>query len=203
MNKQEELDKLKKEIEEDKSLPLRGGATHLVFGEGNPDAEIYFLGEAPGFHEDRLRRPFVGQAGKLLDRLIESIGAKREDVYISNIVRFRPPENRDPLPSEIKAFELYVDQEIQIIGPKLIVTLGRFSMNKFLPDAIISRVHGKPHNVKWHERDILIVPVYHPAAALRRAEIMEQIKEDFKAIPKVLEEMKKPKEEKVEQLKLT
>lgn len=193
-----ELEKLKKELDEDRSLPLRNGATQLVFGEGNPDAELYFLGEAPGLHEDRLGRPFVGQAGKLLDQLIESIGFARSDVYISNIVRFRPPENRDPLPSEIGAFEPYVNREIEIINPKIIVTLGRYSMSKFLPDAVVSRVHGKLHVVKWHGRDVSVVPMYHPAAALRRGEIMEQIKNDFKMITKVLEEMNK---EKVEQLK--
>lgn len=202
MDKKEELEKLKKEINADKSLPLRGGATQLVFGEGSFDAEIYCLGEAPGFHEDRLGRPFVGQAGKLLDRLIESIGLKREDVYISNVVRFRPPENRDPLPSEIKAFEPYVDREIEIISPKVIVTLGRFSMGKFLPDVTISRVHGKPRVVRWKGKDVTVLPMYHPAAALRRGELLEQMRDDFKMITKVLDELNKPKVEKVEQMKL-
>lgn len=205
MNKEDELKKLKKEMEEDRSLPLREGATQLVFGEGNPDAEIYFLGEGPGFHEDRLGRPFVGQAGKLLDRLIESIGLKREDVYISNVVRFRPPENRDPLPKEIEAFRPYVDREIGIVNPKLIVTLGRFSMGKFLLDAKISQVHGKPRTVQWKGKSVIVVPMYHPAAALRSLDIMRQIREDFKIIPEMLKKIEIEKEKdrnKIEQMNL-
>lgn len=191
MNKEEGLKKLKKEMEEDKNLPLREGATQLVFGEGNPDAEIYFLGEGPGFHEDRLGRPFVGQAGKLLDQLIESMGFKREDVYISNVVRFRPPENRDPLPAEIEAFRPYVDREIEIVNPRLIVTLGRFSMGKFLPNSKISQVHGKPRTVQWKGKSVTVIPMYHPAAALRSLDIMRQIKEDFKTIPEMFKKIDK------------
>lgn len=199
MNRKEKLEKLKLEMENDKTLPLREGATQLVFGEGNPDAEIYMLGEGPGYWEDLKGRPFVGQAGKLLDQLIESIGMKREDVYISNVVRFRPPENRDPLPQEIDAFGPYVDREIEIIQPKIIVTLGRFSMAKFIPDVTISRVHGKPRTVRWQGHDIIVIPMYHPAAALRRGEILEQAKEDFKVIKKILDEENQPKSEKIEQ----
>lgn len=191
MNKNEKLQKLKEEMEADKSLPLRSGATQLVFGEGNEDAEIYFIGEGPGFHEDRLGRPFVGQAGKLLDRLIESIGFKREDVWISNIVRFRPPNNRDPEPEEIAAFQPYVDREIEIVNPKVIVTLGRFSMAKFLPGVKISQVHGKPRKIAWNEREVWVIPMYHPAAALRSLEVMRQVKEDFKKIPEILKEARK------------
>lgn len=203
MNKEDELKKLKKEMEEDKNLPLREGATQLVFGEGNPDAEIYFLGEGPGFHEDRLGRPFVGQAGKLLDRLIESIGFKREDVYISNVVRFRPPENRDPSLEEIEAFRPYVDREIEIVNPKLIVTLGRFSMGKFLLGVKISQVHGKSKVVQWQGRTIVVVPMYHPAAALRSLDIMRQIREDFKIIPEMLKKTEIEKDRnKIEQMNL-
>lgn len=205
MNKKDELKKLKKEMEEDKNLPLREGATQLVFGEGNPDAEIYFLGEGPGFHEDRLGRPFVGQAGKLLDQLIESIGLKRGDVYISNVVRFRPPDNRDPLPGEIEAFRPYVDREIEIVNPKLIVTLGRFSMGKFLLDAKISQVHGKPRTVQWKGKSVIVIPMYHPAAALRSLDIMRQIREDFKIIPEMLKKIEIEKEKdrnKTEQMNL-
>lgn len=193
MNKKEELQKLKKKMEDDKNLPLRDDATQLVFGEGNPDSEIYFLGEAPGFHEDRLGRPFVGQAGKLLDQLIESLGLKREEVYISNVVRFRPPENRDPLPVEIEAFRPYVDREIEIVSPKLIVTLGRFSMGKFLPNAKISQVHGKSRTINWHGKNVTVIPMYHPAAALRSLDIMRQIREDFKIIPEMLKKMETEK----------
>lgn len=199
MNRKQELEKLKKEMEEDTALPLRANATQLVFGEGNPEAQVYFLGEAPGFWEDRQGRPFVGQAGKLLDQLINGVGMNREDVYISNIVRFRPPENRDPLPSEIKAFEPYVDREIEIINPRIIVTLGRWSMAKFLPDALISRAHGTLREINWQGKTVSIIPMYHPAAALRSSEILDKIREDFKMIPKILEEKRSGK---IEQMSL-
>ncbi|MBI3290334.1 uracil-DNA glycosylase [Candidatus Microgenomates bacterium] len=188
MSKIEELAKLKDKVDKDMTLPLRQGATQLVFGEGNPDTQVYFLGEAPGYWEDQKGRPFVGQAGKLLDKLIEDLGMKREDVYISNVVRFRPPENRDPLPAELEAFAPYVDREIEIIDPKVIVTLGRYSMAKFLPDVKISQVHGKPRRVRRNGKDITVVPMYHPAAALRSGEVLNALREDFKAIAKVLEE---------------
>ena len=150
----------------------------------------------------------MGVAGKLLDELIESIGLKREDVYISNIVRFRPPENRDPSPEEIEAFAPFVDKEIEIINPKLIVTLGRFSMNKFLPEAKISRVHGQVKKMNWNGKNITVIPMYHPAAALRADAVMKQLKEDFKIIKKALEEPEVEEEEekqdqkKAEQLNL-
>src|SRR3972149_809629 len=142
MTKTEALVALEKEMEADDALPLRN-ISYLVFGEGNPDAEVLFIGEAPGFHEDRLRRPFVGTAGKLLDKLIGEIGWKRSDVYISNIVKRRPPENRDPMPEEIEAYKPYLAEQIEIINPKIIAPLGRFSMNYFLPFAKISRDQGK------------------------------------------------------------
>ncbi|MDO8619335.1 MAG: uracil-DNA glycosylase [Candidatus Daviesbacteria bacterium] len=187
MTKISELQALKRQMQENKDLPLRNGATQLVFGEGNPDARIYFLGEAPGYWEDQKGRPFVGAAGKLLDELIESIGLKRAEVYISNVVRFRPPENRDPTPEELEAFAPYVDQEIEIINPKIIVTLGRFSMNKFLPEARISKIHGQVKQVEWKGKEMTIIPMYHPAAALRADVIMQQLKSDFKVIKKTLE----------------
>ena len=133
-------------------------------------------------NEDRLRRPFVGRAGQLLDTMIEGIGWKRADVYITNIVKRRPPENRDPLPEEIAAYKPHLTRQISIIKPKLIVTLGRFSMNYFLPDAKITRDHGRPLMVG----DQMIFPVYHPAAALRATSMMEILRDDFKKIPKVL-----------------
>lgn len=199
MDKKEELAKLKKEMENDKSLPLREGATQLVFGDGNPNAEIYCLGEGPGYHEDQQGKPFVGQAGQLLNRLLEGIGMKREDVYISNVVRFRPPQNRDPLPEEIAAFQPYVDREIEIINPKVIVTLGRFSMGKFLPYAKISSVHGQPAVIEWHGKKVTVVPMYHPAAALRAGVVMRAITEDFKVIPEVLQKLKEVEEAKIEE----
>lgn len=195
MSKAEELKKLKQEMVDDTTLPLREGATQLVFGEGNPDTKIYFIGEAPGFYEDRDGRPFIGQAGKLLASLLETIGLSREDVYISNIVRFRPPENRDPTDEEILAFQKYVDREIAIIDPPIVVTLGRFSMNKFLPGTKISQIHGRPRSVSWDGKEIIVLPMYHPAAALRAGEVMNQLKADFLLIKKELESLDKKKEE--------
>ena len=186
MSKQELLNNLKKRMTDDKTLPLRTGATQLVFGEGSASAQVYFLGEAPGYYEDREGRPFVGQAGKLLDQLIESIGFRRNEVYISNVVRFRPPANRDPELDEIAAFSSYVDEEIEIIHPKVVVTLGRFSMAKFMPDARISAVHGRIYKVDWKGRKCFVVPMYHPAAALRNGAILSAIRGDFQIIKKAL-----------------
>lgn len=186
MNKSGELEKLKQQMLSDKNLPLRSQATQLVFGEGNPDAKIYFLGEAPGFWEDQKGRPFVGQAGQLLDQLIESISFKRQDVYISNVVRYRPPGNRDPLPEELEAFDPYINQEIKIINPKIIVTLGRFSMGKFIPNVKISQVHGKARKINFLGSDVTVIPMFHPAAALRSSEVLKSLQTDFKLIPKML-----------------
>lgn len=187
MSKQQLLDNLKTKMQQDLSLPLRNQATQLVFGEGSPDTKIYFLGEAPGFYEDREGRPFIGQAGKLLSQLIESIGLTRPEVYISNIVRFRPPENRDPLPEEIDAFRPYVDEEIKIIDPPIIVTLGRFSMNKFLPDTKISQIHGQVFEKTINGHPVKILPMYHPAAALRAGAVMDLLKIDFQKIKQQLD----------------
>jgi uracil-DNA glycosylase len=184
--KQEQLSQLRKRMEEDVSLPLRNEATQLVFGEGNPNAAIYFLGEAPGETEDKLGRPFVGRAGKLLTNMLEEIGLKREDVYISNMVRFRPPQNRQPKPAEIAAFEPYVSEEIAIIQPKLVVTLGRFAMEKFLPTEKITKVHGTQQSVTWRGQTITVYPMFHPSAALRSPQVRSAFAEDIKKIPTLL-----------------
>ena len=181
MGKIEELEKLKREMEEDKKLPLFGAA-NLVFGEGDAGAEAMFIGEAPGFNEDRLSRPFVGQAGKLLDKLLEKINWQRESVYITNIVKRRPPENRNPLPEEIEAYKPYLKKQIQIMNPKIIATLGRFAMNYFLPDFKISQSHGKVVIL----RGKIIYPLYHPAAALRATAILKELEADFKKLPALL-----------------
>ena len=181
MGKIEELEKLKREMEEDKKLPLFGTA-NLVFGEGSPDAKVMFIGEAPGFHEDKLTRPFVGQAGKLLDKLLAGIKWPRESVYITNIVKRRPPENRDPLPEEIEAYKPYLKKQIQIISPKIIAALGRFAMNYFLPDFKISQSHGKGIVL----RGKIVYPLYHPAAALRSTAILKELEADFKKLPALL-----------------
>jgi uracil-DNA glycosylase family 4 len=180
-DKTAELKKLEDEMIADAALPLAGSA-NLVFGEGNIDCAVMFIGEAPGMNEDRLKRPFVGRGGQLLDQMIASIGWKRPDVYITNIVKRRPPENRDPLPAEIEAYQPYLTRQIAIINPKVIVTLGRFSMNYFLPDAKITRDHGKVLSVDGR----IIFPVYHPAAALRSTEMAKTLAEDFKKIPDVV-----------------
>jgi uracil-DNA glycosylase len=180
MSKLDELQKLEREIAGNKSLPLL--ESNLVFGEGNIDCKVMFIGEAPGVNEDRLRRPFVGRGGQLLDRVIEGIGWKRKDVYISNIVKRRPPENRDPLPKEIEAYKPYLTRQIEIINPKVVVTLGRFSMNYFLPDAKITNDHGRVFKIG----DRLVYPVYHPAAALRSTHMMNVFREDIAKLPKVL-----------------
>jgi uracil-DNA glycosylase family 4 len=190
VNKEELLKQLEAEIEADAALPLR--ESNLVFGEGNPDCEVMFIGEAPGFHEDRLKRPFVGRGGQLLDELIREVGWKREDTYITNIIKRRPPENRDPLPEEIEKYEPYLARQIEIINPKVIVALGRFAMNYFLPLAKITRDHGKVFRVDGRpaEGEVrqgrLVVPVYHPAAALRSTEMMNVFREDFKKLPQIV-----------------
>lgn len=177
---------LLKQIEErlrQADLPLKATATNLVFGEGNVESRIVFIGEAPGFHEDKLGRPFVGVAGKLLDRLLLKNGLKREEVYITNMVKYRPPENRDPLPGELDSFANYLDQQLEVINPEIIVTLGRFSMGKFLPGAKISQVHGRPERKSGK----IILPLYHPAAALRNGSVLAQLEKDFEMVPKLLE----------------
>lgn len=191
MNKEEALEELKKEIEADKTLPLYGAA-NLVFGEGDAEAEVVFIGEAPGFHEDRLSRPFVGQAGKLLDKLLTDIKWPRESVYITNIVKRRPPQNRDPLPEEIDAYKPYLTRQIEIIAPQMIATLGRFSMAYFLPNAKISRDHGIAARIE----NYFIIPLYHPAAALRSTQVLKDLEADFRKLPELLKEVKSGKMEK-------
>jgi uracil-DNA glycosylase len=179
--KAEQLKQLELEMAANTALPLTGQA-NLVFGEGNIDCAVMFIGEAPGANEDRERRPFVGRGGQLLDQQIAAIGWKRADVYISNIVKRRPPENRDPLPAEIEAYKPYLTRQIDIISPRVIATLGRFSMNYFLPEAKMTRDHGRVFLVDGR----MIYPIYHPAAALRSTEMMNTFKEDFKKLPDVV-----------------
>lgn len=185
---QQQLDQLYQQLEADASdLPLAITKTDIVPGEGDPEAEVLLIGEAPGYHESVQRRPFVGRSGKLLRQVLEEIGLPPKEVYIGNIVKVRPPENRDPTPSEISAYKEYLDQEIEIIDPKLIVTLGRFSMAKFLPDVKISQVHGRLHKVAWKDSTLFILPMYHPAAALRSTKLKEAFTKDMAKIPKILE----------------
>jgi len=192
MTKGEKLQKLKEKMEKDDALPLKKSDTNLVFGVGDPETKILCIGEGPGYWENLKREPFVGNAGKLLDQLLASINIPRESVYITNVVHHRAPENRDPFPQEIETYGKYLDEIIDIIDPKVIITLGRFSMARFLPEAKISSVHGKTHRVNWKDKEIVVIPMYHPAAALRNGEVMRLEKEDFLKLPKILEEIDKP-----------
>ncbi len=193
--KRDQLRRLQERMEADSSLPLRVGATHLVFGEGSPDAALYFLGEAPGQAEDAQGRPFVGQAGRLLTRLLESSGFRREEVYLSNLVRFRPPHNRPPTSAEIAAFSPYVDEELSILHPMLVVTLGRFATKKFLPGEKLTQAHGTLKTVTWRGKPVYIFPVYHPAAALRSPQIRLALEEDLEKIPSLLRKLLPPQKD--------
>ena len=155
-----------------------------VPGEGPADADIMFIGEGPGFHEDRQGRPFVGPAGRFLEELIHSIGLKRDDVFIGNVVKCRPPNNRDPLPNEIAACRKYLDKQLELIKPKVVVTLGRYSMARFLPDQTISRTRCKARSIEGFQ----VYPVYHPAAALHNGNLRKVIEEDFKAIQSIVQQ---------------
>jgi len=163
-------------------------ATNPVPGDGNPEAEIVFIGEGPGYYEDQQGLPFVGAAGKLLDKLLQLTELERKEVFIGNVVKHRPPGNRDPLPEEIEACQPFLDEQIKLINPKVIVTLGRFSMDKFLPGEKISQIHGQARYVDFAGKRYIVMPMYHPAAALRNVRIMEEIKRDFQKIPMFLKE---------------
>jgi uracil-DNA glycosylase len=156
--------------------------TQTVPGEGPEDARIMFIGEAPGFNEDRTGRPFVGAAGKFLDQLLARAGLSRQTVYIGNIIKCRPPNNRDPLPAEIEACRKWIDRQIELINPDVIVTLGRYSMSKFIPGATISRIHGVPRVVDGRT----VVPMFHPAAALHQERYRSLIEADFEKLPAIL-----------------
>lgn len=188
MTKKEKVIKLRELREKAKKddLPLKKGATNLVFGVGNADADILLIGEGPGYWEDIKGEPFVGNAGALLDQMLAFIGIERESVFITNVIMYRPPENRDPENYEIEAFKPYLDGIIDIIEPKMIVTLGRFSMAKFIPGVFISSVHGKPTEIIWKGKKITVIPMYHPAAALRNGEVKEKLKRDFEKLPECL-----------------
>lgn len=180
-----ELEKIANEVRKCQRCPLFSGATNGVPGEGDVEAEVMFIGEGPGYNEDQQGRPFVGQAGKLLTNSIESLGWKRSDVFITNVVRHRPPENRDPMPEEIAACDVWTDQILELVDPKVIVTLGRFSMAKFINGFTISKVHGQARLSSYKGRQYIVLPMFHPAAALRAGAMMAQFKADFKKLPEV------------------
>lgn len=178
------LTELHDEIAACQRCDLAKGRTQTVPGEGPENAEIMFIGEAPGFHEDRQGRPFVGAAGQFLEELLASIGLKREEVYIANVIKCRPPGNRDPLPDEIETCKPYLDKQIELIQPKLIVTLGRYSMARYFPNASITRIHGQPRRIGGR----IYYPMFHPAAALHQPRWRSAVEEDMLKIPQILKE---------------
>ncbi len=163
---------------------LSKGRGKTVPGDGAADADIMFIGEGPGFYEDREGLPFVGRAGGLLNEMLASIGLKRADVFITNMVKCRPPNNRDPFPAEIAACAPYLDAQIELVRPKVIVALGRYSFSKFFPGEAISKARGKPRD--W--RGAVVYPMYHPAAALRNGNLKARLQEDFSRLPDLIRE---------------
>ncbi len=186
------LDQIKADIIKNNICPdLAQSATNLVMGDGNIDAEIVLIGEAPGKNEDEQGIPFIGAAGKFLNEMLESAGMVRSDVFITNIVKYRPPNNRDPSPDEKVAFWPYLVRQLDVIQPRVVVTLGRHSMEYFLPDQKISNVHGQPKKISFGKGKLIIVPLYHPAAALYNGSMRDTLIEDFKKLPKIIEILKK------------
>ncbi|HSX02716.1 MAG TPA: uracil-DNA glycosylase [Candidatus Saccharimonadia bacterium] len=184
--KAEALAQIAQSILDDKVTPqLAEQATQLVFGVGSPDAKIMFIGEAPGKHEDLKGEPFVGAAGQFLNEMLATIGLERKDIYITNIVKYRPPNNRDPEPDEKAAFMPYLARQIEVIKPKLIVFLGRHSMSSFLPELRISQAHGQP----VRKNGQVYLPLFHPAAALYNGGMRQTLIEDFGLIPAILKKI--------------
>jgi uracil-DNA glycosylase len=174
---------------------LAGGRTQVVFGAGSPDADLMFVGEAPGFHEDQQGIPFVGQAGKLLDKLLAGIGLTRGDVFVANVLKCRPPGNRDPQPDEIASCEPHLFRQIELIEPKLVATLGNFATKLLSGKPTgITRVHGHPQEVTLGARSVVLYPIYHPAAALYTPSMLTVLEEDFSRIPELLEGAHAPQE---------
>ncbi len=181
---QMDLHQIARSIHDCTLCPLHGGRTRAVPGEGPPKADIMLIGEGPGFYEDKQARPFVGASGKFLEQLLNDIGYKRRDVFIANVVKCRPPGNRDPEPEELTACKAYLDRQIELVDPKVIVTLGRYSMSRYFSGASISRIHGLPKHVD----NRLIVPMFHPAAALHQPKWRPLITEDFTKLPQFIRE---------------
>ncbi len=182
-----ELAALKEQAAACRRCRLAQTRTQVVFGVGNPRADLMFVGEAPGFHEDKQGLPFVGQAGKLLDKLLASIGLERSDVYIANVLKCRPPGNRDPMPDEIELCETYLFRQIEAIEPKLVATLGNFATKLLSGKQLgITRVHGQEQEVTLGGTRVLLYPIYHPAAALYTPRMLEVLEEDFRRIPELM-----------------
>jgi len=167
---------------------LAEGRTQVVFGSGNPDADLMFVGEAPGFHEDQQGIPFVGQAGKLLEKLLDGIGLGRSDIYIANVLKCRPPQNRDPQPDEIASCEPHLFRQIELIQPALVATLGNFATKLLSGRPLgITRVHGQEQEVTLGGNSVLLYPLYHPAAALYTPSMLKVLENDFARIPSLIE----------------
>ena len=178
-----DFDALERRVKACTRCTLSQKRTNAVPGEGSRSADVVFVGEGPGFHEDQQGRPFVGPAGRLLDELLASVGLDRKDVYITNMIKCRPPNNRDPLPGEIEACKPYLDEQIEMIAPKVIVALGRYSFSKFFPDEPIGKARGKPR--RWN--GLIVYPMYHPAAALRNGSLRAALERDFQSLLPLLE----------------
>lgn len=188
--KQTLLDRIKQEIIDKNICPdLAAQATNLVMGDGTINAEIVFIGEAPGKNEDEQGLPFVGAAGKFLNEMLAQAGMQRSDVYITNIVKYRPPNNRDPLPEEKKAFWPYLLKQLQIIQPKVVITLGRHSMEYFLPGMKIGAIHGQPKRIQFGDDKLVIIPLFHPAAALYNPAMRQTLIDDFLLVPEIIKKM--------------
>lgn len=197
MSKQEELDAVAKDIiKKGICKELAEQANQLVMGSGSVDAQIVFIGEAPGKQEDLHGKPFIGASGKFLDEMLANAGMKREDVYITNIVKYRPPSNRDPKKEEKQQFMPYLLQQLAIIEPKLIVTLGKHAMETFFPKGKISELHGKPKRLalgrkEWQMKNgsnkLTVLPLYHPAAALYNGSMRSVLLDDFANVPNILD----------------
>lgn len=196
MNKKQALlEQIRADIITNNICPdLAKTATNLVMGDGNIDADIVFIGEAPGKNEDEQGLPFVGAAGKFLNEMLKAAGMERSDVYITNIVKYRPPGNRDPLPEEKKAFWPYLVRQLDVIAPKIVVTLGRHSMEYFLPGLKISEIHGQPKRIRFGDTKIVVVPLYHPAAALYNGSLRATLIEDFMKLKTIIQILEKEKE---------
>lgn len=196
--KSEALEQIRQSIEQDRVCPeLAKSATKLVFGDGDPNSSIVFIGEAPGKAEDKSGLPFVGAAGKFLNEMLQSIGLQRSAVYITNIVKYRPPNNRDPLTEEKQAFLPYLQRQLEIIQPKIVVALGRHAANCFLPELRISEAHGRPKRITLafsdHRLSIVFLPLFHPAAALYNGSMRQTLLDDFALIPGIISQAGNPK----------
>jgi len=176
------LAQLCQEIAACRDCELAKYRTKVVPGEGAEDADLLFIGEAPGWHEDQQGRPFVGPAGQFLDELLASIGLRREEIYIANVIKCRPPQNREPLPVEIQSCRKWLDRQVEIIQPQMIITLGRYSLARYFPNESIGKVHGKPRKLG----DVVYYPMYHPAAALHQGSLRRTIETDMIRIPQIL-----------------